>query len=64
MSSHDTSLQIPGFAEVEAAARRIKGHAHRTPVLTSRTFDRLARASVFSNAKTFSAAEPSSSVAP
>jgi threonine dehydratase len=29
----------PTFADVEAAAERIRGHAHRTPVLTSRRID-------------------------
>ena len=29
-----------GLAEVEAAAKRIAGHVHRTPVLTSRLLDR------------------------
>jgi threo-3-hydroxy-L-aspartate ammonia-lyase len=28
---------LPTYADVEAAARRIEGHAHRTPVLTSST---------------------------
>ncbi len=31
----------PSFAEVEAAARRLAGVAHRTPCVTSRTLDRL-----------------------
>jgi threonine dehydratase len=35
------------FAHIEAAARRIEGIAHRTPVLTSRTADELAGAKVF-----------------
>jgi len=30
---------IPTFADVQAAADRLRGHAHRTPVLTSRRFD-------------------------
>ena len=29
----------PTFADVQAAAERIRGHAHRTPVLTSRRID-------------------------
>ena len=33
------TLDIPTYADVEAAARRIDGVAHRTPVLTSRTAD-------------------------
>ena len=35
------------LADVEAAARRLDGVAHRTPVVTSRTLDRLVGASVF-----------------
>lgn len=37
----------PSFADVEAAARRLKGIAHRTPVMTSRTADQLAGAQLF-----------------
>ena len=29
----------PAFSDVQAAAGRLRGHAHRTPVLTSRTAD-------------------------
>jgi threo-3-hydroxy-L-aspartate ammonia-lyase len=35
------------FDDVEAAARRLDGVAHRTPVVTSRTLDALARARVY-----------------
>lgn len=35
---------LPGFEDVLAAARRIASHAHRTPVLRSRTLDALAGA--------------------
>ncbi|RMF63078.1 MAG: pyridoxal-5'-phosphate-dependent protein, partial [Bacteroidetes bacterium] len=35
------------YADVEAAAARLAGVAHRTPVLTSRTVDRLTGATVF-----------------
>ncbi|NNM71515.1 threo-3-hydroxy-L-aspartate ammonia-lyase [Enterovirga sp. DB1703] len=38
---------LPTFANVEAAARRIAGVAHRTPVITSRTADALSGASLF-----------------
>ena len=38
---------LPTFADVEAAAARIAGHAHRTPVLTSRTLDAETGASFF-----------------
>jgi threo-3-hydroxy-L-aspartate ammonia-lyase len=35
------------YADVEAAARRVGGVAHRTPVVTSRTLDEIAGAQVF-----------------
>lgn len=38
---------LPTFEDVLAAARRIEGHAHRTPVLTSRTVDEEFGAQVF-----------------
>ena len=38
---------IPTYADVERAAARIAGVAHRTPVLTSRTADALAGARLF-----------------
>lgn len=39
-----TALDIPDLAAIEAAAVRIAPHAHRTPVLRSRTLDALAGA--------------------
>jgi threo-3-hydroxy-L-aspartate ammonia-lyase len=39
------------FTDIQAAAARIKGHAHRTPVLTSRTLDRMLGAQVFMKAE-------------
>lgn len=39
--------------DVKAAAARIAGHVHRTPVLTSRTADALAGAKLFFKAETF-----------
>jgi len=39
------------FTDIQAAAARIKGHAHRTPVLTSRTLDDLLGAQVFMKAE-------------
>ncbi|HYN43021.1 MAG TPA: pyridoxal-phosphate dependent enzyme, partial [Thermoanaerobaculia bacterium] len=39
--------------DVRAAAARIAGHVHRTPVLTSRTADALAGARLFFKAETF-----------
>ncbi|MDB5951408.1 MAG: Serine dehydratase, partial [Massilia sp.] len=41
------------FSEVEKAAARIKGVAHRTPVLTSRTADKLAGAQLFFKCENF-----------
>ena len=38
---------LPTFDDVTAAARRLAGHAHRTPVLRSRTADALLGAEVF-----------------
>jgi threonine dehydratase len=40
-------LQLPTYNDVSAAARRLHGLAHRTPVLRSATADRLLRAQVF-----------------
>jgi threonine dehydratase len=38
---------LPTHADIEAAARRIDGYAHRTPVMTSRIVDESLGASVF-----------------
>ena len=43
---HSVNLPVT-YAEVAAAATRIKGAAHRTPVLTSATADALTGASLF-----------------
>lgn len=40
-------LNLPNFDDVSAAAERIKGHAHRTPVMTSRTVNKELGAEVF-----------------
>lgn len=40
-------LVLPSYDDVAAAARRIEGQAHRTPVLTSRTIDRELGAQLF-----------------
>lgn len=40
-------LTLPTFADVEAAATRIAGHAHKTPVFTSRTVNEALGAEVF-----------------
>ena len=39
------------FAEIEAAAARLQGVAHRTPVVTSRTLDRMLGLNVFMKAE-------------
>jgi len=41
------SQTLPTYEDVAAAAARIQGHAHRTPVLTSRTVDEAFGAQVF-----------------
>jgi len=39
------------FTDIQAAATRLEGHAHRTPVLTSRTLDAMLGAQVFMKAE-------------
>jgi threonine dehydratase len=46
-------LILPSYADVEAAARRLRGHAHRTPVLRSRTVDESLGATVFFKCENF-----------
>ena len=46
-------LNLPTFDDVIEAARRIDGHAHRTPVLRSRTADDRLKASVFFKCENF-----------
>jgi threo-3-hydroxy-L-aspartate ammonia-lyase len=46
------SLAI-SFSDIEAAAKRIEGIAHRTPVLTSRTADEIAGAQLFFKCENF-----------
>jgi threonine dehydratase len=41
------TLKLPTFEDVAAAAARIEGHAHRTPVLRSRTADEELGAEIF-----------------
>jgi threonine dehydratase len=40
-------LQLPTYEDVRAAAGRLHGHAHRTPVLRSATADRLLKAELY-----------------
>jgi len=46
-------VNLPTYADVEAAARRLEGHAHRTPVLTSQTLDSTLSAEVFFKCENF-----------
>jgi threonine dehydratase len=46
-------LELPTYDDVVAAARRLEGHAHRTPVLRSATADRLAGAELFFKCENF-----------
>jgi threonine dehydratase len=46
-------VNLPTYADVEAAARRLEGHAHRTPVLTSQTLDSILSAEVFFKCENF-----------
>ena len=47
MSALDTAPRLPTYADVEAAAGRIAGVAHRTPVMTSRTANERTGAELF-----------------
>jgi len=49
----EATLIIPTYADVQAAARRIEGRAHRTPVMTSRAVDDSLGASVFFKCENF-----------
>ena len=42
-----TTLTLPTFADMQAAAERLQGHAHKTPVITSRTVNEELGAEVF-----------------
>jgi len=47
------SSALPTYEDVAAAARRIEGHAHRTPVLRSTTADALTGAKLFFKCENF-----------
>jgi threonine dehydratase len=51
LSSDSTALRCPTFEDVRAARIRISGIAHRTPVLTSRTANEIAKAALFFKAE-------------
>lgn len=40
-------MNLPNYEDVEAAAKRIKGHAHRTPVMQSSTANRELQAQIY-----------------
>ncbi len=48
-----TTLPLPTYADVEAAAKRLEGYANRTPVNTSRTLNALLGAEVFFKCENF-----------
>ena len=52
MSSSD-AIHLPGFDDVLAAAARLAGVAHRTPVITSRTVNERTSADVFFKCENF-----------
>lgn len=47
------ALATPGFEDVKAAAARLAGHAHRTPVMRSRTVDAATGAQFFFKCENF-----------
>jgi len=49
----DTAAPSVTYSDIEAAAARLRGHANRTPVLTSRSLDRLLGASAFCKCENF-----------
>jgi len=53
MPASPTPLVLPTFDDVRDAAARIAGHAHRTPVLTSRTADAELGARLFFKCENF-----------
>lgn len=48
-----SELTLPGYQDVVAAAERIKGFAHRTPVLTSTTANNISGAELFFKCENF-----------
>ena len=51
MPTTDAAAMTPTYDDVLAAARRLEGHAHRTPVLTSRSADAATGARLFFKAE-------------
>ncbi|HSF47151.1 MAG TPA: pyridoxal-phosphate dependent enzyme, partial [Burkholderiales bacterium] len=46
-------MRPPDLATIREAAERLRDHAHRTPVLTSRSFNRMMGAAVFFKCENF-----------
>ncbi len=53
MNDQSTDIYIPTFEDVKAARERIAPHVHRTPVLTSSTFDRMTGAELYFKCENF-----------
>jgi threonine dehydratase len=53
MNAPDKTALAVSYADVASAAERIAGHAHRTPVMTSRTVDERTGAQVFFKCENF-----------
>src|SRR2546425_3131422 len=53
MNAPDKTALAVQYADVAAAAERLAGHAHRTPVMTSRTVNERAGAEVFFKCENF-----------
>ena len=48
-----SNLSFPTYADIEAAAERLSGNAHRTPVLTSATVNQRTKSQVFFKCENF-----------
>src|SRR5256712_3631442 len=53
MNAPDKTALAVSYADIAAAAERLAGHAHRTPVMTSRTVDERTGARVFFKCENF-----------
>ena len=54
MSSSSSAPSLPlSFSDVQAAAERVKGHVHRTPVLTCSRLDALSGHTLFFKCELF-----------
>ena len=52
-TADSASLTLPDYGDVERAAHRIKGVAHKTPVLTSRTANKRTGGELFFKCENF-----------